>query len=109
MPRGYDAGALIAELERLNLFAIEHSDDGAMLVPAVYASASPEAARTDARVTLSVKVPVDVAAHARALSDIRGRDRVVGHSCGSHRMPSNSLIISVSICSRRAAAIIRGN
>jgi hypothetical protein len=29
MPRGYDAGALIDELERLRLFAIEHSDDGA--------------------------------------------------------------------------------
>jgi hypothetical protein len=64
MPRGYDAGALIDELERLKLFAIEHSDDGATLVPAEFSSAMPGQPKAK-QVTLGGKVSEDLAAQFR--------------------------------------------
>ena len=48
MPPGCDLGVLLDELARLQLFAIEHSDDGAVLVPAELASPKMFDIQTDA-------------------------------------------------------------
>jgi hypothetical protein len=64
MPQGYDLGALLDELCRLKLFAIEHHDSGVMLVAAESATAKVEPAK-DKPVTLGAKVSADLAARFR--------------------------------------------
>jgi hypothetical protein len=62
--RSRSGGAIIDDFGRLKLFAIEHSDDGAMLVPAEALNA--EAALVMAKtVTVSAKVLEDGAAQFR--------------------------------------------
>jgi hypothetical protein len=72
MPPSYDVGALIEELARLRLFAIEHSDDGATLVPAESARAKPEPAREPQRENLSTTVTGDIKSRVRAEAKLHG-------------------------------------
>jgi hypothetical protein len=72
MPLRYDASALLDELVRMKLFVIEMRDFVAMLVPAESASAKP--AKTEL-VTLSTKVPADVADQVLEAANQRGLSR----------------------------------
>jgi hypothetical protein len=72
MPLRYDASALLDELVRMKLFVVERRDFVAVLVPAE--SASPKPAKTEL-VTLSTKVPADVADQVLEAANQRGLSR----------------------------------
>jgi hypothetical protein len=69
MPPRYDAGALLDELIRMNLFVVEMRDFVAMLVPAESASPSEPKAK---QVTLGGKVSADFLERVRAFAASRG-------------------------------------
>ena len=69
MPHGYNAGALIDELEGLKLFVVEHRDDEALLVPAAPASPKPEKYEGT---TVAARVSREFAAKVRDEATRRG-------------------------------------
>jgi hypothetical protein len=70
MPPDHDAGALLDELMKLKLFAVEIRDSTATLVPAEMASAKP--AKAD-RVTLATSGTPEFAARVRAFAASQGK------------------------------------
>jgi hypothetical protein len=71
MPDG-GSTIIIDDLIRMKLFVVEMRDFVATLVPAESASAQPEAAKTEARVTVSGKVSPDLAERARSKASRSG-------------------------------------